>query len=263
MRVNAGEDGMSLYYSDGKQKIGPISKAELQNLIKAKKVNARTLIWQPGMDGWQELRRFARPKSQAAPVAAVPARTSQPQQTCVECGRPFAVTDMIPFRDSWVCAGCKPAFVQKMKEGVSVGGQMLYAGFWIRFAALLIDGLILGAINLMLHIPLALIAPTAESDSTAFLVYMPLTMLLQLAIPAAFDVFFVGKYGATPGKMACRLKIVESEGGKVTYARAIGRHFAKYISMITLYIGFLMAAFDAQKRSLHDRICDTRVIRRK
>jgi uncharacterized RDD family membrane protein YckC len=150
-----------------------------------------------------------------------------------------------------------------MKEGVSVGGQMLYAGFWIRFAALLIDGLILGAINLMLHIPLALIAPTAESDSTAFLVYMPLTMLLQLAIPAAFDVFFVGKYGATPGKMACRLKIVESEGGKVTYARAIGRHFAKYISMITLYIGFLMAAFDAQKRSLHDRICDTRVIRRK
>jgi uncharacterized RDD family membrane protein YckC len=63
--------------------------------------------------------------------------------------------------------------------------------------------------------------------------------------------------------MACRLKIVESEGGKVTYARAVGRHFAKYISMITLYIGFLMAAFDEQKRSLHDRICDTRVIRRK
>jgi uncharacterized RDD family membrane protein YckC len=77
------------------------------------------------------------------------------------------------------------------------------------------------------------------------------------------DIFFVGKYGATPGKMACRLKIVESEGGKVTYARAVGRHFAKYISMITLYIGFLMAAFDEQKRSLHDRICDTRVIRRK
>ena len=201
---------MSLYYSDGKQKLGPISKAELQDLIKSKKVNASTLIWQPGMDGWQELRRFARPKSKAAPVASEPATVTQPRKTCVECGQPFAVNDMIPFKDNWVCAGCKPAFIQKMKEGVSIGGQMLYAGFWIRFAALIIDGLILGGINLILHIPMAMMAPMAEEDPTAFLVYMPIMMLLQLAIPAAFDIFFVGKYGATPGKMACRLKIVES-----------------------------------------------------
>ena len=254
---------MSLYYSDGKQKIGPISKAELQDLIRSRKVNANTLIWQPGMEGWQELRRFARPKSQTEPVAAEPARATQSLKTCVECGQPFAVNDMIPFKDNWVCAGCKPAFIQKMKEGVSIGGQMLYAGFWIRFAALIIDGLILGGINLILHIPMAMMAPMAEEDPTAILVYMPIMMLLQLAIPAAFDIFFIGKYGATPGKMACRLKIVESEGGHVTYARAIGRHFAKYISMITLYIGFLMAAFDEEKRSLHDRICDTRVIRKK
>ena len=254
---------MSLYYSDGKQKIGPISKAELQDLIRSKKVNASTLIWQPGMDSWQELRQFARPKSRAATVDSVPVRATQPQQTCVECGLPFAVNDMIPFKDNWVCAGCKPAFIQKMKEGVTIGDQMLYAGFWIRFAALIIDGLILGGINLLLHIPMAVMAPMAEEDPTAFLVYMPIIMLLQLAIPAAFDIFFVGKYGATPGKMACRLKIVETEGGDVTYARAVGRHFAKYISMITLYIGFLMAAFDDEKRSLHDRICDTRVIRRK
>lgn len=252
---------MSLYYSDGKQKIGPISKAELQNLIRTKKVNASTLIWQPGMDSWQELRQFTRPKTQP-PHAEVPAKPAQPQKACVECGQQFALNEMIPFKDHWVCAGCKPAFVQKMKEGVAVGGQMLYAGFWIRFAALLIDGLILGGLNLILHIPMAMMVPMAEENPTAFLAYMPIMMLLQLAIPAAFDIFFVGKYGATPGKMACRLRIVESEGGKVTYARAIGRHFAKYISMITLYIGFLMAAFDDEKRTLHDRICDTRVVRR-
>ena len=252
---------MSLYYSDGKQKIGPISKAELQNLIRSKKVNASTLIWQPGMDGWQELRRFARPRSKA-PASALPADAPQTLKACVECGQTYAVNDMIPFKDHWVCAACKPAFVQKMKEGLSVGGQMSFAGFWIRFAALLIDGLILGGMNLILHIPMAMMAPTAEDNPAAFLAYLPIMMLLQMAIPAAFDIFFVGKYGATPGKMACRLKIVESEGGTVTYGRAIGRHFAKYISMITLYIGFLMAAFDDEKRTLHDRICDTRVIRK-
>jgi len=252
---------MSLYYSDGEQKIGPISKDELQDLIRSKKVNAKTLIWQPGMDGWQELRRFARPKSPANPDAAQPEGV-QPKQVCVECGRPFAAGDMIPFKGNWVCAGCKPAFVQKLKEGVAVSGQLDYAGFWIRFAAFFIDYLILGVANLMMYIPVGFLAPTAEDNPAALMVYMPFMMLLQFAIPAAFDVFFVGKYGATPGKMACRLKIVSSEGGKIGYPRAIGRHFAKYVSFITLYIGFLMAAFDDEKRSLHDRICDTRVIRK-
>ena len=252
---------MSLYYSDGKQKIGPISKDELQDLIRSRKVNAKTLIWKPGMDSWQELRRFARPKSTANTDVTQPVGV-QPRQVCAECGQPFATSDMIPFKENWVCAGCKPAFVQKMKEGVAVSGQLDYAGFWIRFAAFFIDYLILGVLNLMMYIPVGFLAPTAEDDPVALMVYMPFMMLLQFAIPAAFDVFFVGKYAATPGKMACRLKIVESEGDKVSYPRAIGRHFAKYVSFITLYIGFLMAAFDDEKRSLHDRICDTRVIRK-
>jgi uncharacterized RDD family membrane protein YckC len=86
-------------------------------------------------------------------------------------------------------------------------------------------------------------------------------ILLQIAIPAVYDIWFVGKYAATPGKMACRIKVVTADAGQVSYARALGRHFAKWISGFTLGIGYLMAAFDDQKRSLHDRICDTRVIR--
>jgi uncharacterized RDD family membrane protein YckC len=71
----------------------------------------------------------------------------------------------------------------------------------------------------------------------------------------------VGKFAATPGKMACKLKVVLPEGDRVSYARAIGRHFAKYISGLILGIGYIMAGFDEQKRALHDRICDTRVIK--
>jgi uncharacterized RDD family membrane protein YckC len=52
-----------------------------------------------------------------------------------------------------------------------------------------------------------------------------------------------------------------SEGDRVSFARAVGRHFAKYISGLILGIGYIMAGFDEQKRALHDRICDTRVIK--
>jgi uncharacterized RDD family membrane protein YckC len=65
----------------------------------------------------------------------------------------------------------------------------------------------------------------------------------------------IGRYAATLGKMACGLRVVMSDGGKVTYGRSLGRHFAKLLS------GF-MAGFDDEKRALHDRICDTRVIKK-
>ena len=86
-------------------------------------------------------------------------------------------------------------------------------------------------------------------------------MILNIIIPAAYESWFVGKYAATPGKMACKLKVVVADSTRVSFARAVGRHFAKYINVFTLLIGYIMAGFDDQKRALHDRICDTRVIR--
>ena len=51
---------MNLYYADGEQQVGPIGKVELQDLIRAKKVNTKTLVWQDGMESWQELGVFVR-----------------------------------------------------------------------------------------------------------------------------------------------------------------------------------------------------------
>jgi uncharacterized RDD family membrane protein YckC len=48
----------------------------------------------------------------------------------------------------------------------------------------------------------------------------------------------------------------------MSYLRAFGRHFAKYLSAMILGIGYFMAAFDDQRRTLHDRICETRVVRK-
>jgi uncharacterized RDD family membrane protein YckC len=251
---------MNLYYAQGERKIGPVDKNQLQTLIRSRKVNAATLVWRPGMSEWVELGRLVR-KRGAPDRRAGQDSTGAGRQTCSECSRPFAREDMLFLSGRWICAGCKPVVVQKMKEGVALAGELPYAGFWIRFAAIGIDGLILWLMNLVVFIPLGLVSPIGEENPMAAVAYLPLMMLIQYAIPVAYDTWFVGKYGATPGKMACKLKVVAGDGRPISYGRAVGRHFAKWISSMILGIGFVMAAFDEQKRTLHDRICDTRVIR--
>jgi uncharacterized RDD family membrane protein YckC len=252
---------MNLYYAEEDQQVGPVGKAELESLIRAKKLNARTLVWQSGMENWQELGVFIRSqkgKGEQATSPAVPAK----QAHCSECGLRFAEDEMIRFQESRICAACKPLFVQKIKEGVSVAGALNYAGFWIRLGAITIDAFILWIATFLLFIPLGILMPTSEDNPYVFLSFMPLFIIGQYAIPAVYDIWFVGKYGATPGKMACNLKVVVEDGSQVTYLRALGRHFAKWISTMILAIGFIMAAFDDQKRTLHDRICETRVVRK-
>ena len=51
---------MNLYYEVGDQQVGPIGTSELQSLVKAKKLNARTMVWQEGMGSWEELSVFVR-----------------------------------------------------------------------------------------------------------------------------------------------------------------------------------------------------------
>ena len=251
---------MNLYYADGDRQVGPIDKTELQSLIKSRKIDSHTLVWQPGMKGWEELGLFVRRKTQKGPQAM---QTAAPvkQSLCSECGQAFAEDDMIRFAEAWVCATCKPIFVQKIKEGVTLAGEMEYAGFWIRLGAWFIDYLIMAIVSAIIYVPLTFMGFSSFDEPAAFAMIQLISTVLNFIIPAAYESWFVGKYAATPGKMACKLKVVMSDGDRVSFARAIGRHFAKYISGLILCIGYIMAGFDEQKRTLHDRICDTRVIK--
>ncbi len=186
---------------------------------------------------------------------------SRPAKTavCSQCGQSHAQDDMLFYNDLWVCAACKPTFIQKIKESGNIDGQLNYAGFWIRFGAKFIDGLITGAIGFMIGMTSPILGSLLGSDQ-GMAVGPIITQLLSILFSALYSTWFVGKFAATPGKMACGLKIVIYDGDRVSYARALGRHFAEWISSAILGIGYLMAAFDDEKRTLHDRICNTRVI---
>jgi uncharacterized RDD family membrane protein YckC len=238
---------MEWYYSQNSEQRGPVSDAELAGLNQAGTITTETLIWREGWSNWRKFSDANRPSEVAAPGTAA----------CAECGKAFPTSEMIQYESSWVCANCKPIFFQKIKEGVPLAGDLHYAGFWIRLVAVFIDAIILNILN----IPLRLMIGFGSADPNVQLRIVLLSAGISMIIGAAYDIFFVGKFGATPGKMALRLRIIRTNGDKVSYGRACGRYFGKVLSSFTLCIGYLMAAFDEQKRSLHDRICDTRVIR--
>jgi uncharacterized RDD family membrane protein YckC len=180
-------------------------------------------------------------------------------EVCSECAQFFPRDEMIQHGNAWVCAGCKPVFLQKLQEGVGVSRSMRYAGFWIRVGAKLIDGIIMFGVSLITNMAVSAVMIVSNDPVTALLATL-VSLMINIAFGVAYTTFFVGRFGATPGKMACGLRIVMPDGGKVSYLRAFARYFAEIVSGIVLYIGYIMVAFDDECRSLHDRICDTRVI---
>jgi uncharacterized RDD family membrane protein YckC len=194
---------------------------------------------------------------------------------CSQCGQPSPLDQLARFGDTLVCPNCKYSYVQKLREGVApVQPVFYYGGFWIRFVAAFIDGIILAvtssAVQLLLlgsvYRPFANMREPMPPDQAlaafgALMGTLALSMLIGVAIGASYEGFFVSRVGATPGKMALGLKVVRPNGGPVSPGRAFGRYFAKWLSSMTLGIGYIIAGFDAEKRAMHDMIVDTRVVR--
>jgi len=191
--------------------------------------------------------------------------TAPETRFCSECGQPRPSGEMARFGDRLICPACKDSYAQKLREGVAPATAVVYAGFWIRFVAVLIDAIILFVADTILNFAflgttMARMA-TNPADIGAAMSKIGFMWLIGMAVQCGYETYFIGKMGATPGKMALGLKVVRADGSPVDYGRAAGRFFAKFLSGIILGIGYIMAGFDSQKRALHDMICDTRVIR--
>ncbi len=255
---------MDWYYANEGKQVGPVSDEEFQALVEVKMITSETLVWNETLPKWLP---YAEVKSGTSPTEAAkepssslhfkPSRPMGPK--CSECGKTFAQNDMVRISGAWVCAGCKPIVVQRLKEGVKLSHEMEYGGFWIRFAAKFLDGIILMIVQFSVGILQGLLFGLGDDPGGTFVAF---TYLFNITIGVLYTTFFLGKYGATPGKMACKLQVVMSDGGEISYGRACGRHFAEILSSLIFAIGYIMAAFDDEKRTLHDRICDTRVIKK-
>ena len=107
-------------------------------------------------------------------------------------------------------------------------------------------------------------APETEYASQ-FMIIMLLIILWQILGLASFWLYFAfmesGPRQATWGKRLLKIKVVGKDGGRISFARATGRAFSKWLSSMIMYIGFIMAGLTNRKRALHDYIVDTYVVR--
>lgn len=263
---------MNWFYALNGQQAGPVDDAELDRLVQAGTISPTTLIWKNGMAQWQpySTARGGQPQTATAapPSVSILKPVASGSVQCSQCGRHLPADEVVRVDNYNVCADCKPTLLQKMREGISpsVGAYGLpvlnYAGFWIRFGAAFLDGLILSPFIFGVFIISWLTEAKISSSGSSQGAVAFLQIVFQWVLPAAYESFFLGRYGATPGKMVCDLKVIRPDGHHLTYARALGRHFAKLLSTYTIFIGYIIIAFDEQKRGLHDYICDSRVVRK-
>jgi len=263
---------MKWYYMEGGQEKGPFDKDRMQGLVNDGAISRDTYVRNDQSLNWTTYGRLldeAQKQSGVQPEEGDgqrPVPASGPG-VCSECGHTFEASKLIEYQGSRVCQSCSPALLRRL--GGSGAGLMQYAGFWVRFGAKIIDGMVLFIPLMAVNLIFIMLVPGLDfsgdysGDFTpATLAGLGLMYFIQVAIPLAYTTFFLGRYAATPGKMALGLKVVLADGGSLTYARAFGRHFAEFLSQITLYIGYIMAGLDDQKRALHDHVAGTRVVRK-
>jgi len=200
--------------------------------------------------------------------------------TCPHCqfSKEVDEADLPPRVNKVTCPRCKESFpLQRPLADVPSGSisekadipspsvqaksaeNLPKAGFWVRFAAAMFDGILVLILQSMLGGMLYLAgAFNGSADEMLGLLVQLFTYLLSFV----YYIFFVGYCGQTPGKMVVRIKVIRCDGSSLTYPRAAFREIpAKFISGIIFCIGYLMVAFDEQKQGLHDRMADTYVIK--
>ncbi len=143
-----------------------------------------------------------------------------------------------------------------------LSAEVVPAGFMRRWAALFLDSLILGLPLALAILALGLTtgAYNPANDAGAQLFQLLYTLAYFLVAPFYFAGQESSRYQATLGKRALGIKVADMEGRRIGFANAIGRWFAALLSYLTLYIGFLMAAFTERKRALHDYVAGTQVV---
>ena len=133
-----------------------------------------------------------------------------------------------------------------------------YAGFWIRFGAMLID---LVVMIIVLYIPLTMIYGEEYWVGEQF-IYGLWDVMLGYIVPIIVTIWFWLRYEGTPGKMATKLRIVDAAtGNKMTTGQAIGRYFAYTIAILPLCLGLIWVGIDKKKQGWHDKLAGTVVIR--
>lgn len=251
------------YYAREGQQLGPVSLESLQDMARSGQLGPGDLVWTDGMAEWYLASNVAALQGQfasATPPAggATDELDFAPQYASPAAppGQPYPYQQQ-PGTGPYAPSYPAPAGVLGYGLRTYRETQPAYAGFWLRFCAAFVDGLITS-------IPGCVIGGTWGVMAFEPSIGVRLsTDALGLVVGWLYEALFTSSaYQATPGKMLLGIRVTDMAGERITFARATGRHFAKYVSAIILLIGYIMAAFTERKQALHDLMAGTLVVKK-
>lgn len=173
---------------------------------------------------------------------------------CQNCGRPLPAADVLaggppmPPAPTAAPMAAAPLATPLAADEIRALPASEFGGFWMRFAAQIIDWLIMGIVGGIAG-GIVHSAGGGAGDGVSFLV------------SAAYEIAAPVVWGAHVGKLVFGYRLVTADGRRLTLATAVLRYFATYLSFLALFLGFITAAFDSRKQGWHDKIAGTYVVR--
>jgi uncharacterized RDD family membrane protein YckC len=220
------------YYKRGADAVGPVSLNVLRGMLRSGQIDEAELVWADGMPQWMPAAALG---ALADVLREAPAQSSAPRE--LEYG---------------------------LTPSHYLGAATIeYATFWQRFVAMLIDSVLLQVLNSLLRAAIipafyALDVPLRGQQNAVGALIWAATICVQWLYAALME---SSRHQATLGKMAMKLIVTDTEGRRISFARATGRHFGKILSSI-FFIGYLVMISHPRKQTWHDRLAGTLVLRR-
>ena len=190
---------------------------------------------------------------------------------CSKCGATVWATDAFcpncatPQNQALAGSTTLPAYAQPTQAA-----PRTYAGFWIRFVAIFIDAIIINVVTSPVWVLNGVFMSRFPRDVGSPVAFAPILTVLGFALTISLVVNWLyeslmtsSSRQATVGKMACGLIVTDTNGARLSFLHATGRHFAKFISSFTFLIGYIIAAFTERHQALHDFIAGTYVLKGK
>jgi len=224
------------YYTDRwNRQYGPVADSVLLQANAAGTIHAGTPVWKAGLAQWVAFQTVA------PEIFEKDADGNSPELgVCTHTGRVCLRREMIPYGTALIGVEARQDFVQSLMEtgramiSDPLGKAGKYVGFWWRFLAVLLDEMIkytvMGGLAVILIMVAAFFSVSFQMNSESDMVVGLLVFGLMIAVfgsGAIYEIWMVGKFQGTLGKMAIGAIVVQADDTRVSYKRALARWMAK------------------------------------
>ncbi len=221
---------MKWHYSHQDEQHGPVTDEEIKGLIAGGNITPDNLVWCEGMAGWE-------------PISNVPELM------------PVNMTPGVELHAAPTAVGNMSAYVDEPE----LSAPAVYSGFWRRFMAHFIDSFLVALVFIVLGFLIGITGNSGEANPEDF------TYLDGISIIAGWLYYALMESSskqATIGKQLMDIKVTDIDGNRISFARASGRYFGKFLSALILAIGYLMMLFTQKKQTLHDMMAGCLVVKK-